>query len=368
MNIVVCEISLICFLWHFLLGSTHESDVTFSFMVHRHGDRTPSRYSVNYSTSPEELEKLIEPYGYGQLTEKGMQKAYRLGQYIHFQYKSILAPKFNESEIYLRSTDVSRTKMTMLVALAAIYPPVVRWKEDLNWTPVPYTTVPVKTDYNRPTSSCPELEHKMNNILSRKCSEMKPFDDVLALLSEEIGVGFDLREKPLYISQIYNTFEAQESLGLKLTPKVQRALPRIKEAADKAFNIIFRQKDILKYFCGVLLREFHEFAKLVISGSETATVRIYSAHHENVYGISKISRTDISGMPVFASVFSLNLKRAKDDFIVEPVFAYDTPGGVFSFERLDVKDCGEPCFYDKFVELTKKHTLDYDSWRKMCVR
>lgn len=48
----------------------------------------------------------------------------------------------------MRTTDFSRTKMTALVALAAMYPPptVQRWNPNLNWQPIPYDTMPLEND------------------------------------------------------------------------------------------------------------------------------------------------------------------------------------------------------------------------------
>lgn len=78
----------------------------------------------------------------------GIRRAYKLGQYIRERYASLLSPQYNRSDIYIRSTDSSRTKMSVLTAMAAVYPAYEgSWSEEINWVPVPYTTVPARYDF-----------------------------------------------------------------------------------------------------------------------------------------------------------------------------------------------------------------------------
>lgn len=83
------------------------------------------------------------------MLQAGKKTAYALGQAIRARYNELLAPQYNRSEVYVRSTDSTRTKMTVLTALAYIYRPVARdgWNPVLDWEPVPYTTVPTKYDF-----------------------------------------------------------------------------------------------------------------------------------------------------------------------------------------------------------------------------
>lgn len=72
-----------------------------------------------------------------------------MGKFIRRRYDLLLSPKYNTSEIYIRSTDSTRAKMSVLLAMAAVYPAVdSNWSsEDINWDPVPYTTVSAKYDF-----------------------------------------------------------------------------------------------------------------------------------------------------------------------------------------------------------------------------
>ncbi|KAH9644317.1 hypothetical protein HF086_000054 [Spodoptera exigua] len=80
----------------------------------------------------------------------GKRRSYQLGQFIRRRYDELLSPTFNKSEIYVRSTDSTRAKMTVLTALAAVYPaPTDNWSDKINWTPIPYTTVIAGEDVQR---------------------------------------------------------------------------------------------------------------------------------------------------------------------------------------------------------------------------
>lgn len=49
------------------------------------------------------------------------------------------------------STDYDRTKMSLALVLAGLYPPTgkLRWNEGLNWQPVPYTSLPLSSHVSK---------------------------------------------------------------------------------------------------------------------------------------------------------------------------------------------------------------------------
>ncbi|XP_060806457.1 testicular acid phosphatase homolog [Amyelois transitella] len=326
---------------------------------------------MKYSTDPEKLAQLIKPFGYQQLTEKGLRRAYNLGNLIRAQYPTLLGGKYNESQVYLRSTDITRTKMTLLAALAAVYPPAQEWQKGLNWTPVPYTTVPEEIDFNRALNSCKTFMTEVKQMYKLNYPEMIKYKKILELVMTHLHLDMNLVDKPLYINKIYNVFMSQISLGLDLPEDLKENLTEIKKAADAAFAVLYRDNkrgSILPYESGVLLNEFFNYAQMMINNITTQAMRIYSAHHENVYAFSKISRTDIGGMPDYGATFALNLRKEKytDNFIVEPVFYVPSLQDNYQLKSLVVDGCGNPCYYSTFENLTKKYAWHYDTWRSNC--
>ncbi|CAH2055611.1 unnamed protein product, partial [Iphiclides podalirius] len=182
---------------------TDGTELKLAFLVHRHGDRTPVESSIKYSDNQEELEDLTKPYGYGQLTNKTVyfptpkhqpntdtkigrkRRSYDMGKFIRERYDELLSKEYNSSELYLRSTDSTRAKMTALASMAAVFPPDGdNWSKDINWVPVPYTTLPAKYDYNLAIFNCPVLADAYKSRMASNSSQMDPYRHLFRLFGK----------------------------------------------------------------------------------------------------------------------------------------------------------------------------------------
>lgn len=78
----------------------------------------------------------------------GKQQQLELGKWLRRRYKSFLSSTYNASDIYVKSSDVDRTLMSVQANLAGLYPPKRNqiWDSELLWQPIPIHTVPVPTD------------------------------------------------------------------------------------------------------------------------------------------------------------------------------------------------------------------------------
>ncbi|XP_053616563.1 prostatic acid phosphatase-like isoform X2 [Plodia interpunctella] len=341
-----------------------DTDLVMAFIVHRHGDRTPTKSSVKYGTDPQALIELTKPYGYGQLTEKGKRRAYDLGQHLRFRYDDLLGRQYNASDVYLRSTDLTRTKMTMLTALAAIYPPGrINWSDDINWTPVPYTTVPVKYDYNIAYLNCPAFINASDVIFGSFYPEFERYNE--ALLAESVATGQDIVNHPIRAYDVSDILDVQRSFGIPIPTYLEDLMPQIQAAAARAMDYIFEGENA-NLEAGVLLQEFFKYANLAISGNQTERIRIYSAHDYNVYAFQIVTQaTPRQGVPKYASAYALELRRFKNtgQFIVLPVYL-PQPGEQVIYQQ--IKGCGPLCDYNKFVQLNWSHGMNYCTWQHRC--
>ncbi|XP_053616246.1 prostatic acid phosphatase-like [Plodia interpunctella] len=344
---------------------TDGTELVLSFLVHRHGDRTPMQSSIAMSTDLETLEALSAPYGYGQLTQAGKSRAYKLGQFIRERYNELLSPNYNRSEVYIRSTDVTRAKMTILAALAAVYPPSgERWSEDLNWEPVPYTTVPLKYDFNSASVNCPTLSNAILTLyfVSNKDYTAK-YTDVLSVISNQLN--FNISSYPALIYSVFDVYASQLSLGIDLTPELDAILDQIEVAAGESMGLTFGLDEYIPLQAGVLLKEFYTYADLAISGEDTPRLRIYSAHDFNVYSFEAVTKVNRQGVPKYASAYTLELRKVTSTgkYVVLPVYL-PSPGEDVVY--LQVEGCDVLCDYDQFVALTEGNSRDIDSWRDEC--
>lgn len=119
----------------------------------RHGDRS--------AISPiPSLPTAGWPQGFGQLSKLGMTQQYQTGLFYRKLYGSVV-PVYNRSSLWVRSTDVDRTLMSVESQLTAWFPPsapgmiaVPGAPED--WQPIPIHTVPKMNDgLLRTYDSCP---------------------------------------------------------------------------------------------------------------------------------------------------------------------------------------------------------------------
>lgn len=75
-------------------------------------------------------------------------RSYKFGELLRLMYNEFLGTTYIEDEIYARSTNFERTKMTLQLVLAGLYPPneLQKWKNNLNWQPIPINYVPEGQD------------------------------------------------------------------------------------------------------------------------------------------------------------------------------------------------------------------------------
>ncbi|XP_028037724.1 prostatic acid phosphatase-like [Bombyx mandarina] len=346
--------------------ATDGTELVSTFLVHRHGDRTPVEITLAMSTDPAALEQAAAPYGFGQLTEFGKKTSYKVGEYIRSRYGALLSDRYNASEIFIRSTDSTRTKMTVLTAMAAVYPPPEdNWSSEIHWTPVPYTTVPPKYDHNLANLNCPEFISFYYDQFMKPSEKMAPYRDFLARWSEILG--FDLVQMPALAYMFYDVYTAQLGLGVPLDEATAQKFPEIEAAAGAAIDVVFGDENYIALQAGVLLNEFLKAAAAVVGGESARRVHVYSAHDYNVYSLMAVSRiSPRQGVPKYGSVFSLELRKvtATGKYVVLPVYLRSPYEQI---QYLQVEGCSALlCDLEEFQQLTSRYVLEEDEWRTKC--
>lgn len=366
LSVLLISLSGLCYSADSVVDGT---ELLLTFLVHRHGDRTPIESSLSLTNRADELIEASAKYGYGQLTDLGKRRSYELGQFIRRRYDELLSPTFNRSEIYVRSTDSTRAKMTVLTALAAVYPaPQDNWSEDINWTPIPYTTVPAKYDFNLATVNCPELLTKVYSAYTLTASSipaLAPYQDVLDQWSEIVGLN--LTQYPIYTYSLNDVYTAQMSLGIPLDDDLAAIYPEIAVIAGIALDALYSSYTSRVLSAGPLLNQFFTVADQVIAGKDVQRVQIYSAHDLNVFAFETVTRVaEKQGVPKYASAYALELRKVVDtgDYIVVPVYLNTPSEDVIKY--LEIEECGQRCTYESFRGLTSIYNLEETLWRTEC--
>lgn len=155
---------VLCTVWFFI-----------RLKVFRHGDRAPIK---SYPNDPYRNES-IWPVDFGQLTNKGKQQHFELGQWFRRRYANLLPVKYNEKDLYVRSTDVDRTLMSAEANLAGLYYPKENqiWNPNVMWQPIPIHTKPEKEDVILAMKKpCPRYDLLLK--------ELKQSDEIVSILKK----------------------------------------------------------------------------------------------------------------------------------------------------------------------------------------
>lgn len=83
-----------------------------------------------------------EPISVHTAFQEGRRTEFKIGAALRERYDSFLGSEYNINLVDARSTVANRTKMSMLLVLASLFPPTgeLVWNEELFWQPIPYNT------------------------------------------------------------------------------------------------------------------------------------------------------------------------------------------------------------------------------------
>ncbi|KAJ2941079.1 hypothetical protein O0L34_g10311 [Tuta absoluta] len=372
-------------------AASEAPDLVFAFMIFRHGDRTPTEDSLShlhlYYNNKLKVRELVEQWGYREMTKAGFRTSYKTGEFIRNRYEELLSPKYKESEVYIRSLDSTRAKLSALVAMAAVYPvsknnatnasstavnasstatdtsstatnasssetnaSSLSWS-DINWMPVPYSSDLLKDDNILGTyHNCEKLG-----------LELKTMQDYHGPFSEEnrelvTKLADVLQVHDIKLDLIIETWQAISgllSMGANITETLMEAYSESSPVFDEAWKLLFEKEDLVKMATGYLLNEFFVYADKIIRGEKIPRLRIYSAHDMNVYSFQLSTAVTPQGRPKFGSLYSLELRKsAEGEYSVLPVYLEDPHEGTETY--LEVQGCDSLCNYTSFKNLTSR--------------
>ncbi|XP_045511270.1 venom acid phosphatase Acph-1-like isoform X2 [Colias croceus] len=283
-------------------------DMVMAFAVFRHGDRTPDHEELNKYPNFKLEKDIFFPFGKKALTNRGKERAYRVGQYLRNRYDGLISKLYLPEEVHVQTTDYARTKMSVLVALSALYPPqaMQRWNPRLNWQPIPYDT--------------PQRDNDSNNV-----------------------------DVP--------------------TPQwAQKIMHQIKETTKLEYSVMYYTDELKRIAVGGILTDVVEATKAKIAGDNNQPkLFLYSAHEDNVASILSACKAFVPHQPKYGSTVSLELWRNRETgkygFMV--VYAPEIGGRP---QALPVAGCGGGmiCDYDTFLDITKDYLLPHSEYKQHC--
>lgn len=299
------------------------SEIEFVTVVYRHGDRTPVR------TFPtDRYDESYWPSGWGQLTNAGKNEHFELGKWLRDRYQGFLPLEYNEKDIYVESTNYSRTLMSALSNLAGLYEPVGRdvWRPNINWQPIPVRISSQFLDYGDvdglKCEKYEKLEEELQNSesvqnQSRKYSEV--FKNLTELSGMEIPeLGFSKA------GLIYESFFIEQSNGLELPSWAHDYYPQpLTDINNYESTLPANNQDLKRLKCGPFLKEILDHFDQKINGSLTKKMWQYSGHDTTVANLMQCLNVYDNEVPPYASALILELHKQRRQYHVRVSYRKD---------------------------------------------
>lgn len=319
-------------------------------VLFRHGERTP-RIVEMYPKDPYNV-SVYDPMGLGQLTNQGKATEYRIGKMLRNRYSDFLDKVYRPADVCAISTDVDRTKMSLLLVLAGLYPPEPSqiWDKDLPWMPIAIQYLPEKIDVVMKPHLCPVYEQAVAKVRTSKevLDKLSKYRCFFEFLSEEIGL--DVQDSN-QVYELYNLLTAQKSMNLT-SPNwcTDDVYKKIEEVSVLEYDIRSYTTQLKRISGGMLIKKF--IANMNINGTtpNPRKLYLYSGHEVNLAAFTRALNLSEPKIPKYGSAILFEKVRNGTKYFVrillwegnkeEPV-PYKLPG------------CDEMCPYEKYLSIVR---------------
>ncbi|KAG5305677.1 ACPH1 phosphatase, partial [Acromyrmex insinuator] len=319
--------------------------------VFRHGDRTMDK--INRESYPNDPYngRSFYPVGDGDLTNAGKKRAYELGLLLRDKYHKFLGDLYYPPNVYARSTWVTRTKMTLQLVLAALYPPaeIQKWNSQLSWQPVDMIYYPMDEDDLLFPIKCSIYHDTYKNVIQNAEVRKKidQYDNLMKMTSKYTGTNIT---NLLDLARLYGVLHSELSMGLTLPNWTQNIFPD-----GELLNATLLLFDLLSYDQlnnlngGILINDMNK----MINGTLHRKINLFSAHDINVFGLLLALNVSEQHLPEFTSSVIVELHERNEKYFVKILHYLGIPPKIL---EISIPGCEVLCPYDKFIELTKNTT------------
>ncbi|XP_039284643.1 venom acid phosphatase Acph-1 isoform X1 [Nilaparvata lugens] len=350
-SIIIVIIS--CFLFNTNASETTASSLRLVVAVFRHGERTPAS---TYPNDPH-INNEFFPMGWGALTNEGKKNQYEIGKLLRTRYKSFLSDIYSPKHVVAQSTDVDRTKMSMQLVLAALFPPTEaqKWNNDLNWQPIPFKYEPLDQDklllVNIP---CPRYYEALQEVVEREEVKtlIKQNEQIYELLTNKSGMEVKTFNDLL---SMQGTLKAETDLNLKLPNWTEKVFPEpLNQLAGKAFTLNAYTPELRRIKGGPLLKDIltHMIDKIKKPTHKKEQLYLYAGHDSTIAHLLNALGVWEQHAPEYNALILLELHELKrDDPHVIKVFFRKSK--VHRLEELTPFGCEKICTLNEILRLKK---------------
>lgn len=333
--------------------TTVEAELQAVNVLFRHGDRTPDDTdSEKYPTDPY-LDYDYYPLGRGQLTNQGKRREYALGKFLRTNYGKFLSDVYTKESVSSISSEYDRTKMSLQLVLAGLFPPnkEQRWNLLLNWQPIPTDYVRRYEDNIFLAEECPlyliEYDKALESPEGQR--ELSKFSELMDKLTKWTGKNIST---PWDMYYLYHTLMAEYSYGLTLPDWAYTVFPKgeLWNGTVLAYDAASATPLLRRLNAGTYLRMVTKTMLNIMSGVATdeRKIYLYSGHESNVAAVMQALQVYYPHVPEYSSAVILELHEINHRYYVKVLNYMGIPAKVLD---LQIPGCEMMCPIDKFLEL-----------------
>ncbi|XP_058794915.1 venom acid phosphatase Acph-1-like isoform X3 [Phymastichus coffea] len=314
----------------------------------RHGARTPIKEELKIFSYIDE--SSYEPLGLGTLTNTGKKQMYELGKFLRERYSEFLGANYKSDHVYAYSSDTDRTKMSLQLVLAGLYPPIDQevWNPHLMWSPVPYVYTPRQFDVLLRSYDNKKFRNFIRNSYLSKDTK-KRITKNSDFLSEKTGINFS--NNFYNIAFVYGVLIANECMNLPLpdwyTADVKETFI---ESMAQVYDGYVSTLEMRKIGVGPLIKMFIQNMNLDRTVFNPRKIYLYSGHDGNLAMFTRVHGIKEFRYPEFGSALIFEKLRDSEDNVHVKILSWTGNGKLMS---LPLGDHSEFCPIDNYLRMVE---------------
>ncbi|XP_015589423.1 venom acid phosphatase Acph-1 [Cephus cinctus] len=320
-------------------------------VLFRHGERAPLKKEM-YPNDPHSVSDYL-PWDLGQLTNIGKLREFRIGEMLRARYNDFLGDYYYPKDIYGRSSDSDRTKMSLQLVLSSLYPAknFQNWNPNLPWLPIPTHYAPENLDILMRPHLCTQFTQHLGEIKRNPTviSLIAQYSELFEFLSTTTGFNITTTTQ---VYEIYNLLVAQKSMNLTLpqwcTEKIFEDMGNV---TVLEYKILSFDKHLKRLNGGTLVRRFVDNMNVTGKRSGHRKLYLYSGHEVNIAAFLRAHDITKPALPVYGTaVIFEKLENATGDVFVK-MFVWT--GITEEIIPLKIGDCDYLCPIDTYLNIVK---------------
>ncbi|CAH0553077.1 unnamed protein product [Brassicogethes aeneus] len=289
-------------------------------IIFRHGARTTDNF---YPNDPHK-NLTFYPIGLGGLTPEGKYGEYALGKYFRKYYGQFLGETYSEKDIFVRSTDYIRTRMSAQLVMTGLFPPKYKqtWHPEINWQPIPIDyKLRTADDFLHRRHNCPFFEtatEAMDNIIEIKKKYIEPHSELFEFLRKESGLSI---KNPYALLQFYFILNTESEMNLTLPKWTNSIFPdkiyKLSVAAYEYQNFI---PEVRKINSGYLFKKILQDAETKMTDTENKKsykALFYSGHEITIGFMLNALGVDQNSIPKYSSALIFELRKKNNSYFIK---------------------------------------------------